>query len=134
MFNVALSSNIEDNSSLTIALCRLKSINNQPIATSNDFDGNTGLLSKESILKKSIILDKQLLDEISYKIKDAPFIVSDIRSSIISSFPKKPFITSVLQQEANSKLGFSPKYCMTIAQKLYEAGYITYVSSNRYHF
>ena len=37
-----------------------------------------------------------------------------------------PFITSSLQQEASNKLGMSPKDTMSIAQKLYEKGYITY--------
>ena len=44
--------------------------------------------------------------------------------------PSPPFITSSLQQEASYKLGFTPKRTMSVAQKLYESGHITYMRTD----
>ena len=41
--------------------------------------------------------------------------------------PRAPFITSTLQQTASTRLGFAPSKTMGVAQKLYEAGHITYM-------
>lgn len=74
-------------------------------------------------------------------VKDAcngPYVVTKIENKVKKKQPKLPFITSTLQQEASTKLNFSSKKTMSIAQRLYEGisirgnqeGLITYMRSD----
>ncbi len=88
--------------------------------------------------KKAEINNQTEADLILSKIDK--FTVSDIKKTIKKRNPKLPFITSTLQQEASTKLGFSAKKTMSVAQKLYEGiklkdglvGLITYMRSDSY--
>ena len=62
--------------------------------------------------------------------KDALFKVSDISVKPAFRKPSAPFITSTLQQEASRKLGFSVSRTMSVAQKLYDAGHVTYMRTD----
>ncbi len=62
--------------------------------------------------------------------KKGSWSVSDVISSPVKRSPRAPFTTSTLQQSASSRLGFSPSRTMRIAQKLYEAGLITYMRTD----
>lgn len=60
----------------------------------------------------------------------AKFAVDDLKVQQSKRTPGPPFITSSLQQEASNKLGMGPDECMSAAQKLYEAGLITYMRTD----
>ncbi len=62
--------------------------------------------------------------------KDKKWKVLDVKESDVKKSPRAPFITSTLQQAASSRLGFAPSRTMGIAQKLYEAGHITYMRTD----
>jgi DNA topoisomerase I len=64
------------------------------------------------------------------KCKDATFTIADIVKKPAKKSPSPPFTTSTLQQEASRKLGFSVSQTMTVAQRLYEAGLITYMRTD----
>jgi DNA topoisomerase-1 len=71
-------------------------------------------------------LTKNFLD----KLKDAEFKVSSVEKKPGKRSPSAPFTTSTLQQEASRKFGFSPRQTMSVAQRLYEAGHITYMRTD----
>lgn len=64
------------------------------------------------------------------KCKDATFSVASLEKKPAKKSPAAPFTTSTLQQEASRKLGFSVNQTMVVAQKLYEAGKITYMRTD----
>ena len=62
--------------------------------------------------------------------KKYPWRVHAIAETETKRSPKPPFITSTLQQTASSRFGYSPSYTMSIAQKLYEQGHISYMRTD----
>ncbi len=62
--------------------------------------------------------------------KENDWKITGVDESTMKRSPRAPFITSTLQQAASSRLGFSPSRTMSVAQRLYEAGHITYMRTD----
>ena len=69
-------------------------------------------------------------EEFLNKCEDADFLISSLEKKPVKKSPSPPFTTSTLQQEASRKLRYSVGRTMLIAQKLYEAGKITYMRTD----
>jgi len=81
-------------------------------------------------IKKTLIDSQQKADKIIADLQHAQFKVQDITEKETLRYPSPPFTTSTLQQAAISNLGFSAKFTMSVAQKIYEKGYITYMRTD----
>ena len=81
-------------------------------------------------LSKLAIDNKEKAAAIKKHLNACSYVVSSVLPSRVQRHPSPPFITSTLQQEASNKLGFSPARTMRAAQKLYEAGSISYMRTD----
>jgi DNA topoisomerase I len=68
--------------------------------------------------------------ELADRLQSAEFSVKSVERKPYRRSPYAPFRTTTLQQEASRKLGFSAKYTMSVAQRLYENGHITYMRTD----
>ncbi len=95
-----------------------------------------GLFIPEGSKKElKAVLNKKFTDErealaFLEKCRNAAFAVESVEKKEAVRTPAAPFTTSALQQEASRKLGFSVNQTMAVAQKLYEAGLITYMRTD----
>ncbi|MEG9303877.1 type I DNA topoisomerase [Psychrobacter celer] len=76
------------------------------------------------------LANKEQTDKVLAVLKTSDFIVKEREEKPTQSRPSAPFITSTLQQAASTRLGFSVKKTMILAQRLYEAGHITYMRTD----
>ncbi|TDN92112.1 type I DNA topoisomerase [Microbacterium sp. BK668] len=113
---------VKDSSSFTARLAR---VDGAPLARGTDFD-DLGALKKAVL-----VLDEAAARELADAIESAAEAsVSGIESKPGTRSPRAPFTTSTLQQEAGRKLSMSAKHAMSVAQRLYEKGYITYMRTD----
>lgn len=80
-------------------------------------------------LEKDLLSDQDVRDFYS-SINSQKFTVENIEKKQGKRTPSAPFTTSTLQQEAGNRLGYSVKQTMTLAQRLYESGHITYMRTD----
>ena len=95
------------------------------LATSRDFDAE-GQLTREGAL----VLDEGAATTLAGTLTDAPATVTSVEAKPYTRRPYPPFMTSTLQQEAGRKLRFSSAQTMSVAQRLYENGFITYMRTD----
>ncbi|EKD86367.1 MAG: hypothetical protein ACD_37C00328G0001 [uncultured bacterium] len=75
---------------------------------------------------KTVIDAEAKAKEIEADLKGKEFVVSDVTNKQMRRTPPPPYTTSTLQQDGARRMGLSGKRTMSVAQKLYEEGYITY--------
>ena len=95
------------------------------------------LLKNESMIpfnlnrkKSDPLLKEDEARKIQSLVENSTLLISEITKKPVKVKPRAPFITSTLQQAASTKLSFTVKRTMRVAQKLYEAGHITYMRTD----
>ena len=103
---------------------KLFSVDGQRIANGSNFD-NQGQHSG-----KSIHIDEARAQALVASLDGRDFAVRSIESKPFTRRPYAPFRTTTLQQEASRKFGFGAQRTMSVAQRLYEGGFITYMRTD----
>jgi len=104
---------------------RLVAVDGARVATGRDFD-TLGQLTSTEVAHLDEVAARSLADGLV----DAAFTVRSVQSRPYTRRPYAPFRTTTLQQEASRKLGFSVDRTMSVAQRLYENGLITYMRTD----
>ena len=97
-------------------------IDEKKIETSHTFT----LYDGDYKVSKTLITSQEEAEKIKEDIASSPFVVANVLKKESRRSPQPPYTTSTLQQDASRRFGFSGKRTMSLAQKLYEEGYITY--------
>jgi len=103
----------------------LVAVDGRRVAQGRDFT-SAGQLKTTDVLH----LDAEAAAALAQRLENAAFAVSSVERKPYRRSPYAPFRTTTLQQEASRKLGFSAKHTMSIAQRLYENGHITYMRTD----
>ena len=103
----------------------LVAVDGRRVAQGRDFT-SVGELKSTDVLH----LDAEAATALAQRLQNAAFAVSSVERKPYRRSPYAPFRTTTLQQEASRKLGFSAKHTMSIAQRLYENGHITYMRTD----
>ena len=105
---------------------RLATVDGLRVATGRDFDSLGALRKADEVL----VLDEASATTLAAGLAGARLTVASAEEKPYTRRPYPPFMTSTLQQEAGRKLRFSSERTMSIAQRLYENGYITYMRTD----
>ncbi|GAA2216328.1 type I DNA topoisomerase [Nonomuraea monospora] len=104
----------------------LTGVDGKRVAQGRDFASTGQLKSGADVLH----LSEAAAGELAGRLRGVPFAVKSVERKPYTRKPYAPFRTTTLQQEASRKLGFSAKYTMQVAQRLYENGFITYMRTD----
>jgi DNA topoisomerase-1 len=105
---------------------RLVAVDGKRVASGRDFD-SLGVLRKPAEVQ---VLDEAAAGALAAGLRGAALTVASVEEKPYTRRPYPPFMTSTLQQEAGRKLRFTSERTMSVAQKLYENGYITYMRTD----
>jgi DNA topoisomerase-1 len=105
-------------------------VDGRRVAQGRDFTSAGELKSTDSNATGVLHLDAEAAAALAQRLQNAAFAVSSVERKPYRRSPYAPFRTTTLQQEASRKLGFSAKHTMSIAQRLYENGHITYMRTD----
>jgi len=105
---------------------KLNTVDGRRVATGRDFDSLGQLKRPDEVL----VLDEASAGALASGLRGAQLAVTSVEQKPYTRRPYAPFMTSTLQQEAARKLRFSSERTMSIAQRLYENGYITYMRTD----
>ena len=109
----------------TTFTANLVTVDGRRVAQGRDFT-SVGELKTADVLH----LDAEAAAALAERLANAAFAVSSVERKPYRRSPYAPFRTTTLQQEASRKLRFSAKHTMSVAQRLYENGYITYMRTD----
>jgi DNA topoisomerase-1 len=109
----------------TTFTANLVTVDGRRVAQGRDFT-SVGTLKSADVLH----LDAEAAAALAQRLQNAAFAVSSVERKPYRRSPYAPFRTTTLQQEASRKLRFSAKHTMSVAQRLYENGYITYMRTD----
>ncbi len=104
---------------------RLVTFDSRRIAAGRDFDSR-GQLVGSSLLQ----LSEETAEQLAQALVNGSYTVSGVDAKSYTRRPYPPFRTTTLQQEAGRKLGFTAQRTMSVAQELYERGFITYMRTD----
>ena len=107
---------------------RLTRVGERRVAQGRDFDSRGSLITKDH--DQLVLLDEDQAKALADSLRSASFEVGSVESKPYSRRPYAPFRTTTMQQEAGRKLGFTAQRTMSVAQNLYEAGFITYMRTD----
>ena len=109
----------------------LVSVDGKRVAQGRDFS-SVGELKGSGVADAAQILhlDGAAAAALAGRLSGASYAVKSVERKPYRRSPYAPFRTTTLQQEASRKLGFSAKYTMSVAQRLYENGHITYMRTD----
>jgi DNA topoisomerase-1 len=124
----AKSNDDEDPASFTATLV---SVDGHRVAQGRDFSSVGELKGSGKTAAEALVhLDEEQAGALATRLEGADFAVGSVERKPYRRSPYAPFRTTTLQQEASRKLGFTAKYTMSVAQRLYENGYITYMRTD----
>lgn len=106
---------------------QLAEVDGVPLVKGRDFDPDTGQPKRP---RSVVVLDEEGAEALRARLEGVDFHVAEVVTKENSESPSPPFTTATLQMDAGRKLNLPVREVMRVAQRLYEAGHITYMRTD----